>query len=353
MVQLIAAAAIVAFNLFAATSLAQTPPAETALSAADYIKAQESGGLGANKRVAISSFFIQFVRDQGIERSAGSFGMFQAQSATYFTQTRGVDAALLQTVADRLYDAFVAELKSAGIEVVPQADLDANADYQAIRKAATPSPYTDSVSSGVRNDKHMAVNMLVSAKGLPIVLNSLVDKKWLPGDAGQSMRGMTLVLGSATVAKALQAPLLAVRLTVSMIEQKGKGWGSSAQYGNMILKSASWEFDTDPLPRFVQDGSAVFVNGVNLSGLPSSRNLFTLTKAVPVRGLELSGVKGEGVSARGSGLLGAVGRAVQGADAPADAYIDIQPDNFVAQITKVGSEVLALFVQAMTAKEAK
>ena len=164
---------------------------------------------------------------------------------------------------------------------------------------------------------------------------------------------MTLVLGSATAAKTLQAPLLAVRMTVSMIEQKGKGWGSSAQYGNMILKSASWEFETDPLPRFVEDGTAIFVNGVNLSGLPSSRNLFTLTKAVPVRGLELSGVKGEGTNARGSGLLGALGRAAQGADAPADAYIDIQPANFTAQITQGGLQVLGLFVKAMTAPDGK
>ena len=80
-----------AFSAFATFAFAQTPPSDQALSVADYVKAQESGGLGANKRVAISSFFIQFVRDQGIERSAGSFGMFQAQSATYFTQTRGVD----------------------------------------------------------------------------------------------------------------------------------------------------------------------------------------------------------------------------------------------------------------------
>jgi len=342
-----------AFSAFATFAFAQTPPSDQALSVADYVKAQESGGLGANKRVAISSFFIQFVRDQGIERSAGSFGMFQAQSATYFTQTRGVDAALLQTVADKLYDGFVADLKAAGIEVVPQSELDANANFQEIRKAGTASPFIDNIEIGVRKDKHMAVNMLVSAKGLPIILNGLIDKKWLPGDGGQSLRGMTLVLGSATAAKTLQAPLLAVRMTVSMIEQKGKGWGSSAQYGNMILKSASWEFETNPLPRFVEDGTAIFVNGVNLSGLPSSRNLFTLTKAVPVRGLELSGVKGEGTNARGSGLLGALGRAAQGADAPADAYIDIQPANFTAQITQGGLQVLGLFVKAMTAPDGK
>ncbi len=343
----------IVFSVFTTLAPAQTAASGPAPSVADTIRAQESGGLGANKRVAISSFFIQFVRDQGIERSAGSFGMFQAQSATYFTQTRGVDAALLQTIADRLYDGFVADLKAAGIGIVPQAELDANADFQEIRKAATASPFIDNIETGVRKDKHMAVNMLVSAKGLPIVLNGLTDKKWLPGDGGQSMRGMTLVLGSATAAKTLQAPLLAVRMTVSMIEQKGKGWGSSAQYGNMILKSASWEFETDPLPRFVEDGTAVFVNGVNLSGLPSSRNLFMLTRPVPVLGLEMSGAKGQGASARGAGLLGALGRSAQGADAPADAYIDIQPENFTTRITQGGLQVLGLFVKAMTAPEGK
>jgi hypothetical protein len=265
----------------ASAALAQTPVgAEPALAVGEYMKAEQSGGLGQNKRVAISSFVIQFVRDQGIERDAGSFGMFQAQK-----------------------------------------------------------------------DKHMAVNVLVTAKGLPLVTYGVIDKKWLPGQASGIGSMQALVLGSATAAKALQAPILNVRLTVSMVEQKGKGWGSSAQFGNLVHKTASWQFDGDPMPRFVEDATALMVHGVNLSGLPSSRNVLSLVKPVPITGLQLSAEKGDGAgSARGSGLLGAIGRAAGGTDKAADAYLDIDPANFTSRVTDGGTRVLELFAKALTAR---
>lgn len=328
---------------------AQAAGGGSPLSVADYIKAEQSGGLGTNKRVAIASFVLQLVRDQGIERDAGSFGMFQGKSATYFTQTRGADPALLQSLADKLYDDFVVALKAAGVDVVPQAELDANPEFQAIRKASPKSPVTESLETGTRNDKHMAVNVLVAAKGLPLMTYGVDDKKWLPPQASAVGSLQTMVLGSATAAKAMQAPLINVRMTLSMVVQKGKGWGSSAQFGNMIHKTASWTFEGDPLPRFVEGGTAVMVHGVNLSGLPSSRNLITLVKPVPITGLQLSSEKGEGgASARGSGLLGAIGRAAGGTDQAADAYIDIDPANFSASVGEGGAKVTELFARALT-----
>jgi hypothetical protein len=336
----------------ASAALAQTPVgAEPALAVGEYMKAEQSGGLGQNKRVAISSFFIQFVRDQGIERDAGSFGMFQAQSATYFTQTRGADAALLQSVADKLYENFVTALKAVGVETVPQAELDANPEFQEIRKVSPKTPLVESLETGARKDKHMAVNVLVTAKGLPLVTYGVIDKKWLPGHASGIGSMQALVLGSAMAAKALQAPVLNVRLTVSMVEQKGKGWGSSAQFGNLVHKTASWQFDGDPMPRFVEDATTLMVHGVNLSGLPSSRNVLSLVKPVPITGLQLSAEKGDGASsARGSGLLGAIGRAAGGTDKAADAYLDIDPANFTNRVTDGGTRVLDLFVKALTAR---
>lgn len=328
--------------------LAQAPAAaEAALTVGDYVKAEQPGGLGPHKRVAIASFVLQFVRDQGIERDAGSFGMFQGQSATYFVQTRA-DPALLQVVADKLYDNFVASLKAAGVEVVPLAELDANPEFQEIRKASPKAPLTESLETGMRKDKHMAVNVLVTAKGLPLMTYGVDDKKWLPPKASAMGSLQTVVLGSATAAKALQAPLINVRMTVSMVEQKGKGSGGSAQYGSMVHKTASWSFEADPLPRFVEGGTAVMVHGVNLSGLPSSKNVITLVKPVPIVGLQLSVEKGGGASARGSGLLGAIGRATGGTDQAADAYMDIDPGSFSIGVTEGGTKVLDVFAKALT-----
>jgi hypothetical protein len=120
----------------------------------------------------------------------------------------------------------VADLKAAGIEVVPQAELDAHPDYQEIRKIARPSPFTDAFNTGTRRDKRMGVNVFVSARGLPLVLRTVADRRWLDSGYGaEGLSGMTLVLGPGKVAQSLKAGMLNVRLTIAMVEQKGKGWG--------------------------------------------------------------------------------------------------------------------------------
>jgi hypothetical protein len=334
----------------ASPASAQAPAAaDAALAVADYVKTKQAGGMGQHKRVAIGSFVLQFVRDQGIERDAGSFGMFQGKSATYFVQVRGADPAFMQSVADKLYDNFVASLKAAGVEVVPQAELDANPQYQEIRKASPPSPMTESLERGSGKDKHMAVNVLVTAKGLPLMLYGVDDRKWLPPSMSAVGSLQTMVLGGAQAAQALQAPLINVRMTVAMVEPKGKGSFSSTHFGNVITKTASWEFDADMSPRFVEAGSVVMVHGVVLNGLPSSHNVITLVKPVPITGLDLSRERGEGgASARGSGLLGAIGRAAGGTDKAADAYVDIDPANFSSNVVVGGTKVLDLFAKALT-----
>ena len=68
-----------------------------------------------------------------------------------------------------------------------------------------------------------------AAKGLPIFVRNVLDERWLPGQAfpGEGYQGMALVLGPGKLAQALKAPMLNVRLTVALAEQKGKGWGGA------------------------------------------------------------------------------------------------------------------------------
>lgn len=331
-------------------AFAQSAGTAAAPTVAEFIKAEQPGVLGGRKKVAIATFTLQLVRDQGIERSAGTFGMFQGQSASYFTQTR-IDQATLQAVADRLYDTFVAELKAGGVDVVPQAELDADPNYQELRKIAVASPFSDTLNTGKGKDQVMGVNLLTAAKGLPIITQGLQDKKWFPTQTEGYGSLMKVVLGGATTAKTLQAPLLHVKLALSMVELKGRGWGGSSQFGNLTVKSASWNFDADPLPRFVEGGTAVLVSGADLSGQPQPRGLLTLAKAIPVTGLELTASAGEGGNARGSGLLGALARAASGTNTTAaDAYLDVEPANFSARVADGAGQVLRLFVQAMTTR---
>lgn len=340
----------------AASALAQDAAPPPALSVAEHVKLPGSHTLGGARRVAIPTFIVHLVRDQGIERSGGSFGMFQGQSATYFTQVRGIEAEQLHAVADALYEQLVAELKAAGIDVVPIAEMDANADFQEIRKTAKRSPVVEALEFGTRRDKHMSVNMLATAKGLPLFVRNVLDDRWLPGQAfpAEGYQGMTLVLGAGKMAQALQAPLLNVRLSVALAEQKGRGWGGASARPDFVLnrwvrtQSARWEFQTDPFVRFVEQGTRITLTnpGMDLQPAPAS---FVLAQPVAISGVELEGVAGDGGNARGSGLLGALGRAVSGSNqASADLYLDVNAANLSERLIADGKPVLRVLVQALT-----
>jgi hypothetical protein len=340
---------------FALPARSQTPDG-TPLQLSEHIRVAMGSAPAGLKRVAISTFFVQFVRDLGIERDAGSFGMFQGQSATYFTQVRGADPLALQKVADALYDALVEDLKAAGLEVVAQADLDANADYQALRAAGKATPLTESLEHGARRDKHMAVNTFVSAKGLPFIARNVLDNKWLPGQAfpGEGYAGMTMVLGPGKVAQALKAGMLNLRLTVALVEQKGKGWGGVSARPDFVLNrwvktaEANWQFETDPYARWVADGTQFMLSNGD-GGLNPNPYVVALKQAVPIVGLEIKGTKGEGGNARGSGLLGAIGRAATGGAATgADLYIDVNADNLAERLIADGRPVMKLFAAALS-----
>lgn len=355
-----AAAAVAAFAAFAQAQTAPAPATETPalLSAADHLAVRMgSRPAGGAKRVAISTFFVQFVRDLGIERDAGTFGMFQGQSRTFFTSVRGVEPAVLQQVADGLYDSFVKDLEAGGVQVLPQATLDANPDYQALRQAGKASPVTSSLETGTGRNQHMAVNVFVSAKGLPFIARNVLDKKWLTGEAfpGEGYAGMVMVLGPSKIAQALQSGLLNVRLTVALVEQKGKGWGGTSVRPDFVLNrwvktaEASWQFETDPYARWVEEGTQLMLSNPNGEFNPNPFVL-ALKQPVPIAGLEMSGAKGAGGNARGSGLLGALGRAVSSADAaPADLYIDVNAANFAERLLAEGRPLMKLFAEALAA----
>lgn len=342
----------------ATPALAQdsSPSTPAVLSVAEHVKASNGQTLAGVKRVAIPTFIVHFVRDQGIERSGGSFGMFQGQSATYFTQVRGIEAEQLHAVADALYEQLVAELKGAGIEVVPIAEMDANSDFQEIRKTAKRSPVVEALEFGTRRDKHMSVNMLATAKGLPLFVRNVIDERWLPGQAfpAEGMQGMTLVLGAGKMAQVLQAPLLNVRMSVALAEQKGRGWGGVSSRPDFVLnrwvktKSARWEFQTDPFVRYVEQGTRITLTnpGMDLQPAPTS---FVLTQPAAISGVEIDGVAGEGGNARGSGLLGALGRAVSGSNQTnADLYLEVNAANLSDRLIADGKPVLRVLVQALT-----
>jgi hypothetical protein len=69
---------------------------------------------------------------------------------------------------------------------------------------------------------------------------------------------------------------------------------------------------------------------------------------VIIKDLSFALEKGKGSGSRGAGLLGAISRAAGGsAEMDADAYIDLQAEDFSNKMTARGKEVAHLFVEAM------
>lgn len=315
------------------------------LTVADFVKVSGKGKLTGIPQVAIPNFFVQFVRDQTIERK-GRMG-----TDSYTTQVRGIDNATLQTIADALYDGFVEEFKAAGIEVIATETLEATKDFADIRKAARVSPDTAESSSGggKRDERHQGVSILVSARNLPINVRNTIDGYWLNGNASD---GFMVTLGTAPmkVLQELKAPMLDVRLTVAFSAIKGSvsnSGGGSYQVGTAATatnaSTTSFKFDADFYPRFV--------NGGNLVALMTTEGgtIYSLSKPVIIKDLDFTTEKGTGGGSRGSGILGAIERAVGGqADMDADAYIDLKAEDFSAKMTARGREIAHLFVEALT-----
>jgi hypothetical protein len=273
--------------------------------------------------------------------------MFGGQSATYTVQTRGADPAVLQGLADALHDAFVEDLKAAGYEVVPPAELLARPEFQELRGAGKPSPLVEEVGTGRGRGQTMSVQVLAAAHGLPVLRGAVPDERWLPPTLDDGMKARAYTLGGAKASFGLKAALLNVRLTLSMTEPKGKGSGGVSTFGNLRIASASWQFEADPNPRFVEGGSQLQLSLGN-NEYSADRAGFVLAKAVPIEGLALTASAGEGGNARGSGLLGALSRAVSGtADQAADAYLDVDPAEFSPRAAAEGRRVLRGFVAAI------
>ncbi len=91
-----------------------------------------AAGLAPTKRVAITSVIVSFQASVGSKKAAGS-GMFA--NKTESTSTLGLfemDPAMQDAIAEETYRQLKAELIAAGYEIVPAAEVEADASYKQI-----------------------------------------------------------------------------------------------------------------------------------------------------------------------------------------------------------------------------
>jgi hypothetical protein len=334
--KLILPVAILASALVGCSSAPPRLTGDEPLTVKDFADIDDSYRLKGVKKVAIPNFYLQFVRDEGIETKARE-GMYARGSMSYFTQTR-VSDEILQKVTDQLYDSFVAELKASGIEVMAVEEMEKHKAFKALRESARKSPFIEESNTGDGSKYLLGVSVLTSARGLPINILNTHDERWLRTGISDGFK-RALAVSPEELAEDWKIPLINVRLTMSMITQKGSS--SSYSYGGM--NTSNYKFKTDIYPRFVEEGTMVSVL------TDDDDNKVVLTQPAVIKGLQIAGSDGNGAGARGSGIFGVLGRAIGGsADKPADTYIDVDEANFASTVTVRGRELAHLFIEALT-----
>jgi len=121
------------------------------------------------KRVGIASFCVAVVTAKGVSGSS-SGGTFTRTSTALAGFPGGVPTGRLKAAADAMYDQFEADLKAAGIEVVPYEQLAAIPSFQkfASRLVTTPLEIEEELDLGKGKS---GANLLVvfSPKGRPFL----------------------------------------------------------------------------------------------------------------------------------------------------------------------------------------
>jgi len=103
--------------------------ADPAAAAGTYLATQAEGKLKGIKRVAITNFCIQFVYGKEAQASSAGYWAQYSQTSTGAIPG-GLSAEKIQAIADAYLDRIEADLRAAGIEVVPYEELAANDLYQ-------------------------------------------------------------------------------------------------------------------------------------------------------------------------------------------------------------------------------
>lgn len=338
------------------------------------LKGQMPDDTAAYKRVAITSFYVQYVTDFGIETR-------RTRGGTFFSKWKGVSPEVLQATSNALYAQLVEDLKAAGIDVVAADQVAAQPAQADVRKAGK-------TGSVVVNDSTLKkVSTLVAAQDLPIVFAVLPDVKldsyatqpvegtdpprqlmdweqqsqqWLSAGNAEISSLVPIYFGQAKIAQALNATALNVRITVPLVDL---GVTTAGNAGGGIFGSAKVTGIIKPNARIVEAGT-VF-SFAQAGGNPGHRFVVGLQKPVPIDGLKVT-PEPEQVSldetifgkqsARGSGLLGALSRAVGGGTAAgpggsdqADFWVAVDAAGLQPALVKAGSTVFKELAQLLAA----
>jgi hypothetical protein len=350
---------LTALSFVASLSIFSVHAATSAESPQGFLKGVLPDNTAALKRVAITTFFVQYVTHQSVEAKG---------SEVFYAQWDGVSPALMQATANALYLQLTEDFKAAGIEVVPAAEVEAQPSLAELRQAG-------SKNLSVVNDSTLwKTSTLVSANDLPIVLTPLADvrlgqyatttaegtnqpligadnllKRWLvPG--GEVSNLVTIYGNQSKLAESLKATTMGVRLVVPLInigvQRKVGGFGVG------ILEGGHYGL-AQPNARFVEAGTVFAFS--QAGGNPGHLHAMGLQKPVPISGLKIEIVQTDRYRDRSAfrqkdgGLFGALGRAAGTNNNAPHLLVKLDPADFQQSLVGAGSTIFKEMAQTLAA----
>lgn len=231
---------------FIVTSLA----CPLALQAADFgpptIEVVDASSLKGIKRVAVTSFSVQYVTAQVWDTSHTTGGgrtgnlQFVGQGGG-FDIGNALDPAKMQSTTELLYQGFLSDLQSAGFDVVSAAQLANSAAYKAYAANAPATPRREEAESQKSNGAGAITSVFHTPPGVPLVLGDKFDHL-ATGRFGSNVSDPTLTFAGSLslyttnwpyydkdVQKELDAATLHVRLYVPLAHVQvasSSFWGS-------------------------------------------------------------------------------------------------------------------------------
>ncbi len=197
------------------------------------------------KRVAVTSFTVQYVTSQVWDTShttgGGSVGILQtAGQGGGFDVTSALDPAKMQSTTELLYQGFLADLQTAGFDVVSAEQLASSKAYKAYAANSPATPRKEEAEAQKSNGAGAITSVFYTPSGVPLVLSDKIDH--LKTGTFSSIEDPTLTIfgrvGLYTtnwpyydkdVQKELDAATLHVRVYVPLAHVQvasGSFWGS-------------------------------------------------------------------------------------------------------------------------------
>lgn len=166
------------------------------------------------RKVAIAGFQVEFATEQKAILRGNGAGAGLASTTDVIYTLKGVTDAQMQSIADKLYDAFVADLRARGYEVLPTSALAQTGYAENLQKAGQPPEH---------HERGAALDLVITPTEKEVDNASVIVTARDTAPDVFSKYGAGFGPGPRA-ADALQANIVHVRLKINFARFEETGW---------------------------------------------------------------------------------------------------------------------------------